>query len=266
MAGRLQALVGTREQLLRTIAHELRSPLARLQLAVELARRKDERLDLQLDRIEREGERLDALVGNTLALAKMGALPEPANMLDLAEVVDAVVEDARFEAGDRNVGIAWERPAPCASRATARAWPARSRTCCAMRCASRRRAAASACVCWRPARRAWKSRIAARACRSRSWLSVRALLPQRLGRGHGGSGAGLGLSIARAAVAAHRPHLGQQCAASGIERAHRAAAGRDLKRPAGETSGPAARRAPGPARSGQNVIFADTHKRRPSST
>ncbi|WZB60229.1 histidine kinase dimerization/phospho-acceptor domain-containing protein [Achromobacter xylosoxidans] len=76
MAGRLQALVGTREQLLRTIAHELRSPLARLQLAVELARRKDERLDLQLDRIEREGERLDALVGNTLALAKMGALPE----------------------------------------------------------------------------------------------------------------------------------------------------------------------------------------------
>ena len=112
MAGRLQALVGTREQLLRTIAHELRSPLARLQLAVELARRKDERLDLQLDRIEREGERLDALVGNTLALAKMGALPEPADMLDLAEVVDAVVEDARFEAGDRNVGIAWERPAP----------------------------------------------------------------------------------------------------------------------------------------------------------
>ena len=84
MAGRLQALVGTREQLLRTIAHELRSPLARLQLAVELARRKDERLDLQLDRIEREGERLDALVGNTLALAKMGALPEPADMLDLA--------------------------------------------------------------------------------------------------------------------------------------------------------------------------------------
>ena len=82
MAGRLQALVGTREQLLRTIAHELRSPLARLQLAVELARRKDERLDLQLDRIEREGERLDALVGNTLALAKMGALPEPADMLD----------------------------------------------------------------------------------------------------------------------------------------------------------------------------------------
>ena len=108
---------------------------------MELARRKDERLDLQLDRIEREGERLDALVGNTLALAKMGALPA-ANMLDLAEVVDAVVEDARFEAGDRNVGIAWERPAPCASRATARAWPARSSV-------LRNARASPACVCWR---------------------------------------------------------------------------------------------------------------------
>ncbi|MBR8657845.1 two-component sensor histidine kinase, partial [Achromobacter sp. Marseille-Q0513] len=112
VAGPPPALVGTRERVLRPLAPGRRATRARLQLAVELARRKDERLDLQLDRIEREGERLDALVGNTLALAKMGALPEPAGMLDLAEVVDAVVEDARFEAGDRNVGIAWERPAP----------------------------------------------------------------------------------------------------------------------------------------------------------
>ena len=267
MAGRLQALVGTREQLLRTIAHELRSPLARLQLAVELARRKDERLDLQLDRIEREGERLDALVGNTLALAKMGALPEPANMLDLAEVVDAVVEDARFEAGDRNVGIAWERPAPCASRATARAWPARSRTCCAMRCASRRRAAASACVCWRACATCSGNRGSRRACRSRSWAicsspstAAPRARPWRQRRRPGPE-------HRAAAVAAHKGHLGQQCAASGIERAHRAAAGRDLKRPAGETSGPAGGPSAGPRlRSGQSVIFADTHKRRPSST
>ena len=207
MAGRLQALVGTREQLLRTIAHELRSPLARLQLAVELARRKDERLDLQLDRIEREGERLDALVGNTLALAKMGALPEPADMLDLAEVVDAVVEDARFEAGDRNVGIAWERPAP--------AHPGRPRE---------------------PGQR--DRERAAHAARAPTGSSIRLRLLAGLrdvqleieDRGPGvpeqelgylfepfyrsasgaamaGSGAGLGLSIARAAVAAHKGRI-----------------------------------------------------------
>lgn len=112
MAGRLQALVDTREQLLRNIAHELRSPLARLRLGVELARRKDERQDLQLDRMERECERLDALVGSTLRLARMGALPSPTETLDLAEVVDDVVQDARFEAGDRRVSIDWRRPAP----------------------------------------------------------------------------------------------------------------------------------------------------------
>lgn len=112
MAGRLQALVDTREQLLRHIAHELRSPLARLRLGVELARRKDERQNLQLDRIERECERLDALVGSTLRLARMGALPSPTETLDLAEVVDDVVQDARFEAGNRDITVGWRRPPP----------------------------------------------------------------------------------------------------------------------------------------------------------
>ena len=192
--------------MLRTIAHELRSPLARLQLAVELARRKDERLDLQLDRIEREGERLDALVGNTLALAKMGALPEPANMLDLAEVVDAVVEDARFEAGDRNVGIAWERPAPCASRATARAWPARSSV---LRNALRFAPTGSSIrlrllAGLRDVQ--WKSRIAARACRSRSW-AICSSPSTAAPRARPWQQRGLGLSIARAAVAAHKGRI-----------------------------------------------------------
>ncbi|MFD4838366.1 ATP-binding protein [Achromobacter sp. NPDC058515] len=114
MADRLKALVDTREQLLRNIAHELRSPLARLRLAAELARRNDERRDLQLDRIERECERLDTLVGNTLRLARVGALPVPTETLDLAEVVSAVVEDARYEAGDRQIRIAWDAPPPVA--------------------------------------------------------------------------------------------------------------------------------------------------------
>lgn len=112
MAVRLKALVDMREQLLRNIAHELRSPLARLRLAAELARRNDERRDLQLDRIERECERLDTLVGNTLRLARVGALPVPSDTLDLADVVSAVVEDARYEASGRQIRIAWDTPPP----------------------------------------------------------------------------------------------------------------------------------------------------------
>ncbi|MDH1520534.1 sensor histidine kinase [Achromobacter mucicolens] len=112
MAVRLKALVDTREQLLHNVAHELRSPLARLRLASELARRNDERRDLQLDRIERECERLDALVGNTLRLARVGALPVPTERLDLSEVVSGVVDDARYEAEGRRLRIDWETPAP----------------------------------------------------------------------------------------------------------------------------------------------------------
>ncbi|MEI2414715.1 ATP-binding protein [Orrella sp. JC864] len=111
MAARMQDLVAAHEQLLRNVAHELRSPLARLMLGVELARRKDDRLDLQLDRIEREGQRLDVLVGRTLALARLGAMPPPTARVDLAGIVGQVVEDGRFEARARGVRIGWEPPA-----------------------------------------------------------------------------------------------------------------------------------------------------------
>lgn len=112
MAVRVKSLLDTREQLLHNVAHELRSPLARLRLAAELARRNDERRDLQLDRIERECERLDALVGNTLRLARIGALPEPSETLDLSEVVSGVVDDARYEAEGRHLRIDWDTPPP----------------------------------------------------------------------------------------------------------------------------------------------------------
>lgn len=112
MAARLQSLVDTRELLLRNMAHELRSPLARLQLALELARRKDATQDTQFDRIEREGKRLEGLVGRTLDLARMGAMPPPTTPLELGELVDEVVRDACFEAGGRNIAIEWRERAP----------------------------------------------------------------------------------------------------------------------------------------------------------
>ncbi|MCT9124328.1 sensor histidine kinase [Cupriavidus gilardii] len=112
MAARLEALVRSRERMLRNIAHELRSPLARLQVSTELARRDDGRLSVQLDRIEREIERLDGLVAHTLTLARLGAKGLPLQPLELAGVVQAVVEDARFEAAARGVSIEWTAPPP----------------------------------------------------------------------------------------------------------------------------------------------------------
>ncbi|WP_042879767.1 HAMP domain-containing sensor histidine kinase [Cupriavidus necator] len=110
MADRVQHRMDWREQLLRNIAHELRSPLGRLRLSLELARRRDATLELQFERIERETERLDALVERTLQLARLHAVAPVRSAIDLAGLVDAVVADARFEAAARGVAIRWAPP------------------------------------------------------------------------------------------------------------------------------------------------------------
>ena len=73
MVERLQALVGSQRRLLHDVSHELRSPLARLQAAIGLLRQDPARLEPSLERIEREAVRLDELVGEVLALARLEA-------------------------------------------------------------------------------------------------------------------------------------------------------------------------------------------------
>ena len=100
MAGQLQILLGSQRRLLHDVSHELRSPLARLQAAIGLARQQPEKLDASLDRIERESGRLDELVGELLTLSRLeagmsGAVDEE---VDLVELVASIADDARFEA------------------------------------------------------------------------------------------------------------------------------------------------------------------------
>ena len=117
MAGQIGALVGTQRQLIRDISHELRSPLARLQAALDLARqRTGDAAPEELDRIERETERLNGLIGQLLALAKLESGNETldAECLDLAAVLAVIAEDAAFEARTtrRDVRIVSSEPAP----------------------------------------------------------------------------------------------------------------------------------------------------------
>lgn len=100
MALKLQQLVGSQTRLLHDVSHELRSPLARLQVAVGLARQNPAALETALARIEREAERLDSLVGEVLTLSRLEAkTPQRADdYVDVVELLDSVVEDARFEA------------------------------------------------------------------------------------------------------------------------------------------------------------------------
>ena len=59
MARQLQALIAAQRSLLHDVSHELRSPLARLQAAIGLARQAPQKIEGSLDRIEREAERVD---------------------------------------------------------------------------------------------------------------------------------------------------------------------------------------------------------------
>ena len=100
MATQLQNLMSSQRRLLHDVSHELRSPLARLQVSIGLARQQPERVNETLERIEHEAERLDKLVGEVLTLSRLeSGAPQPKDeYLDILELLDTVVDDARFEA------------------------------------------------------------------------------------------------------------------------------------------------------------------------
>ncbi|RCK42041.1 ATP-binding protein [Thalassospira profundimaris] len=99
MAERLQRLVAARDRLLNDVSHELRSPLARMQLAVGLARQSSAKSATSLDRIEKEAVRLDELVGELLTLSRVeSGATQHQSWIDLDHLLGRVVADARFEA------------------------------------------------------------------------------------------------------------------------------------------------------------------------
>ncbi|HLJ87661.1 MAG TPA: ATP-binding protein [Candidatus Angelobacter sp.] len=101
MAERIGALISSQKRLLADISHELRSPLARLSVALELARKNsNEKSVAALNRIEQESERLNGLVGQLLALTRLesGAEKVPPETVMLEELVQEIVDDADFEA------------------------------------------------------------------------------------------------------------------------------------------------------------------------
>jgi two-component system OmpR family sensor kinase len=100
MADRVQALLADQKGLLRDISHELRSPLARLQIATELARLDaGEEIVEYLDRIDLETGRVNDLIADILLLAKLEVdrHPEQWQATDLVNVVEQIVHDAHFE-------------------------------------------------------------------------------------------------------------------------------------------------------------------------
>lgn len=108
MADHVRELIASKESLLRAMSHELRSPLARLRVALSLARRGSE-VARQYDRIELEAERLDVIIGQMLQLSHLRAIEPslPRVPVDLTTLLTEVVEDARIEATAANKHVEW---------------------------------------------------------------------------------------------------------------------------------------------------------------
>lgn len=106
MAEQLQRLADTHQRFFHDISHELRSPLARLEVVVGLLRQSPESLGSMLPRITHEIGRLDCLIEELLTLARLrsGVMGAPAERLDVVDLLGAIVEDAHFEA--QSIGCA----------------------------------------------------------------------------------------------------------------------------------------------------------------
>ncbi|WXL27324.1 HAMP domain-containing sensor histidine kinase [Ectopseudomonas mendocina] len=106
MGERVQGLIGSQRQLLRDVSHELRSPLARLRIALALSERADpaER-EKYWPRLTQECDRLEALISEILALARLDAEPGSIQTIHVREMLSKLQEDARIEAPEQQIRV-----------------------------------------------------------------------------------------------------------------------------------------------------------------
>ena len=116
MAARTEQLMTSQMQLLGDISHELRSPLARLVVALELAQQKQGgESSAEFERIATEGERMNQLIGQLLSLSRMesGVGKIVSEAVDVNPLLERLVENCNFElaADDRRAVIVESVPA-----------------------------------------------------------------------------------------------------------------------------------------------------------
>ncbi|WP_282341080.1 MULTISPECIES: HAMP domain-containing sensor histidine kinase [Pseudomonas] len=106
MGSRLQGMIGSQRQLLRDVSHELRSPLARLRIALALAERATpEEREALWPRLAKDCDRLEALIAEILALARLDADPGPVQQVDLAGILEGVRENASVGNAEQRIEI-----------------------------------------------------------------------------------------------------------------------------------------------------------------
>ena len=108
MAERIETLIASQKRLTRDVSHELRSPLARMNVALELAKQKsNSETAALLERIETESKRLNEMISQILTLSKLETRAEKIEKreLNLTALIEQIAADAEFEAESKNKSV-----------------------------------------------------------------------------------------------------------------------------------------------------------------
>jgi two-component system, OmpR family, sensor histidine kinase CpxA len=108
MAERIEGLVDSQSRLMKDVSHELRSPLARLSVALGLARqRATPEVEGSLNRIELEADRLNQLIQRLLTISRLesGADGLRKTMLSLRDLAEQIAHDAEYETPGRKCHV-----------------------------------------------------------------------------------------------------------------------------------------------------------------
>lgn len=101
MAEQIEELIITQQRMMQDVSHELRSPLTRLQIALELARKvTGKTATIEHDRIENEANRLEDLISQIMSLVRMEHHQKTLHKenISLANMLNQIIIDANFEA------------------------------------------------------------------------------------------------------------------------------------------------------------------------
>ena len=111
MAERVAELIKSQQRLISDVSHELKSPLARMNMALDLARRDaGDTEPRHFERMQREIESMSYLAGELLTLAQLDAITEKplTDRIDLADLIAAILADVVFESPDRADDLAFD--------------------------------------------------------------------------------------------------------------------------------------------------------------
>jgi two-component system sensor histidine kinase CpxA len=113
MASQLEGNISAHQRLLGDVSHELRSPLARLQLAIGLAEKNMENPTEQqrhLSRCEHEVDRLDDMIADVLTLSRLEHANTGLNFqqIKLTNLIQKIIDDCQYIANAKQVKISLE--------------------------------------------------------------------------------------------------------------------------------------------------------------